>query len=192
MSERGGRITTSAAMAAGYPNSLLKLLVSEGAVELESRGVYALADVPLDDFAVMTLRWPKVIFSHGSALWLLGLSDRIPQAMEITCPQGYNAPALLEEYPGTRIRRQAPERYELGAAVVLTPTGTRARAYDAERCICDLLLDRRRGKADVQLFGDALRGYACNGKRDMPKLARYAEALGVAGELRNVMEVVQW
>ena len=192
MGERGGRITTSAAIAEGYPSSLLKLLVSEGAVELESRGVYALADVPLDDFAVIALRWPKAIFSNGCALWLLGLSDRVPQAMEVTCPQGYNAPALLEEYPGTRVRRQAPERYELGATTVLTPTGTRARAYDSERCICDLLLERRRGKADLQLFSDALRGYARSDKKNMPKLARYAEALGAADELRDLMEVVQW
>ena len=192
MGERGGRITTSAAMAEGYPSSLLKLLVTEGAVELESRGVYALADVPLDDFAVIALRWPKAIFSHGSALWLLGLSDRVPQAVEVTCPQGYNAPALLEEYPGTRIRRQVLERYELGTAVVLTPTGTKARAYDAERCICDLLLERRRGKADLQLFSDVIRGYARNGEKDMPKLARYADTLGVAGELRDLVEVVQW
>lgn len=192
MGERGGRITTSMAIAKGYPSSLLKLLASEGAVELESRGIYALADVPLDDFAVIALRWPKAIFSNGSALWLLGLSDRIPQAMEVTCPQGYNAPALLEEYPGMRIRRQAPERYELGATMVLTPTGTRARAYDTERCICDLLLERRKGKADLQLFGDVLRGYARNDKKDMPKLARYAEIIGVADELRYLMEVVQW
>ena len=192
MSERGGRITTSVAIAEGYSRSLLKLLMSEGAVELESRGVYALADVPLDDFAVIALRWPKVVFSNGSALWLLGISDRVPQAMEVTCPQGYNAPALLEEYPGTRIRRQAPERYELGATMVLTPTGTKARAYDVERCICDLLLERRRGKADLQLFGDALHGYARNKKKDLPKLARYAETLGVTAELRDLMEVVQW
>ena len=192
MGERGGRITTSAAIAKGYPSSLLKLLVSEGAVELESRGVYALADVPLDDFAVIALRWPKAVFSNGNALWLLGLSDRVPQAMEVTCPQGYNAPTLLEEYPKTRVRRQTPERYELGMTTVLTPTGTRARAYDAERCICDLLLERRRGKADLQLFSDALRGYARNRKKDMPKLARYAETLGVTDELRDLMEVVQW
>ena len=190
--DRGGRITTSAAMAEGYPSSLLKLLASEGAVVLESRGVYALADVPLDDFAVIALRWPKAIFSHGSALWLLGLSDRVPQAVEVTCPQGYNAPALLEEYPGTKIRRQAPERYELGTTVVLTPTGTKARAYDAERCICDLLLARRRSKVDLQLFSDVLRGYSRNDKKDMPKLARYADTLGVAGELRDLVEVVQW
>lgn len=192
MRERGGRITTSSAIAEGYSSSLLKLLVSEGSVELESRGVYALADVPLDDFAVIALRWPKAVFSNGSALWLLGISDRIPQAMEVTCPQGYNAPALLEEYPGTRIRRQVPERYELGATTVLTPTGTKALVYDLERCICDLLLERRRGKADLQLFSDALRGYARNGRKDMPKLARYAETLGVTGELRDMMEIVQW
>ena len=88
MSERGGRITTSAAIANGYPSSLLKLLMSEGAVELESRGVYALADVQLDDFAVIALRWPKAIFSNGCALWLLGLSDRVPQTNGSDLPTG--------------------------------------------------------------------------------------------------------
>ena len=44
--------------------------------------------------------------------------------------------------------------------------------------------------ADVPL--GALRGYARSDKKNMPKLARYAEALGAAGELRDLMEVVQW
>ena len=44
----------------------------------------------------------------------------------------------------------------------------------------------------MQLFSNALRGYARSDKKNMPKLSRYAEALGEAGELRDLMEVVQW
>ena len=71
MEARGGRITTKAAREAGFSNTLLALLEREGSVERETRGVYALTTVPLDTFAVIALRWPKAVFSHGSALYHL-------------------------------------------------------------------------------------------------------------------------
>lgn len=190
MEQHAGRITMSTALDAGYPRSLLKLLEDEGSVVCESRGVYALVSVPVDDFAVIALRWPKVVFSHGSALWLLGLSDRVPQIFELACPQGYHAPALLEEFPGTKMRGVAQGRFELGITQVSTPTGTLARVYNAERCICDLLRDWRGRKVDLQLFNNTLHSYMKSDNKDLQKLARYAEQLGVTKPLRDVMEVI--
>lgn len=190
MEARAGRITTKAAREAGYPNSLLELLVRKGLVERESRGVYALGDVPLDDFAVVALRWSRVVFSHGSALYLLGLSDRVPASLELSCPRGYRSPALFAEYPGTVVHNVPASVFELGRIRGSSPTGTPVWLYDAERCLCDLLVQRRRGTVDVQLLSDAINGYMGSRERNLPKLARYAEELGVASELRVYTEVM--
>lgn len=190
MERLGGRITTKAARDAGYPNSLLDLLLDEGAIKRESRGVYALVSVPLDDFAVLTLRWPRLVFSHGSALYLLGLSDRVPIALEVSCPRGYRSPALIAEYPGTTVHNVAPKNFGLGLTRGLSPTGTPVALYDAERCFCDMLVQRRRGRADLQLLSDVVNGYMRSESRNLPKLARYADALGVADELRVYTEVM--
>lgn len=190
MEARGGRITTKAAREAGFSNTLLALLEREGSVERETRGVYALTTAPLDTFAIIALRWPKAVFSHGSALYLHGLSDRVPGRMDVTCPQGYQSPALLEEFPDTRIHTSVGKRFELGVQEGLSPTGTPIRLYDPERCICDLLRQRRQGKAELQLFSNALNAYMRSKEKNLPKLARYADSLGLSDDLRRYTEVL--
>lgn len=88
------------------------------------------------------------------------------------------------------MRGCAPGRFELGIAQVHTPTETLARTYDAERCLCDLLRARRSGKADLQLFYDALHAYMKSAEKNLSKVARYAREFGVTDELRDVMEVL--
>ena len=55
------------------------------------------------------------MLSHGSALYLAGLSDRAPAAIDVAVPRGYNPRGLSQEYPDTKIHRFSPELYELGA-----------------------------------------------------------------------------
>ncbi|MGI6033010.1 MAG: type IV toxin-antitoxin system AbiEi family antitoxin domain-containing protein [Coriobacteriales bacterium] len=190
MKRRAGRITTRAARQAGYSNSLLTSLEADGAIELESRGVWALSDTPLDDFAVISLRWPRLIFSHDSALYLHGLADRAPSRYDVTCPQGYKAPAIFDEFPGIQVHACPLRLFDLGAIEGKSPTGTLIKLYDRERCICDLIVQRKRNKADGQTFAAALRGYMASKDRDLPKLARYAEKLGISRELRVYAEVL--
>ena len=190
IADNAGRITTGAAREAGFPNTLLSLLEREGAVELETRGVWALADTPLDDFAVVALRWPRLAFSHGSALYLNGLSDRVPSFLELRCPRGYRPTAIAREFPGLIVRTAMPDSFQLGLTNGTSPTGTPLKLYDSERCICDILLERRRGQADLQLLRDAVTGYMKSRSKDLPKLARYAKELGVQDELRVYTEVI--
>ena len=56
MEEHAGRITTKQARDAGFSSSMLQLLTFQDVVVRESRGVFTLADVPPDDFAVIALR----------------------------------------------------------------------------------------------------------------------------------------
>lgn len=190
MEANGGRATTGMARGAGFSSSMLQLLVAQGAAVKESRGVFALADTPLDDFAVIALRWPKVVFSYSSALYLHGLVDFIPGACEFSIPRGYKPDAILEEFPGCLIHYESPSTYQLGQAGGRSPSGTCLRLHDCERCICDVLLARKKGNADAQLMGQAMRSYFGSPVRDLPRLARYATAMGVSAELGIYLEVL--
>lgn len=132
----------------------------------------------------------KCVLSHGSALYLLGLSDRVPSVLDVTVPHGYNPKSLKSENPGIRIHRVSPELHSLGAAEVRTPAGNRVRSYDAERSVADVIKERSRGRADAQLVRDAIGGYFKMEGRDLSLLSRMCEAVGVRDELQTYLEVL--
>lgn len=189
MKDNGGSATSSEIRAAGYSPSLIDSLLGKGAIERETRGVYALIDVPIDDLSIIAKRWKRTIFSYGTALYLLGLSDRIPIRIDITFSRGYNPQGLIDEYPQCRIHYVPKDLVDLGLIQVKTSTGFIVPVYNAERCLCDLLKARRKGKVDIQLFNSTINGYFKGDGHDLHKLSRYAEKLGVGDELRRYTEV---
>ncbi len=190
MSERNGIATSSDLVGAGFSAGLVASLERSGTIERETRGVYVLPGTLLDDFAAISLRWRKCVFSHGSALYLHGLAPRMPARLEVTVPREYNASGLASENPGLVVRRAGKGTFELGLAEAASPSGVAVRAYDAERCICDVVAARGDDEIDMQLFSHALNAYFARTGGNTRKVESYAEALGVAGELRRYMEVL--
>ena len=64
-----------------------------------------------------------MIYSCGTALFLHGLSDRVPRMIDVTLPQGYNASRLKKDNPDLRIHYVKPELLGLGVEEVKTPQG---------------------------------------------------------------------
>lgn len=102
---------------------------------------------------------------HGSPLYLVGLLDRMPYALDVTAPHGCSPRALFREYPDARVRRGSPNIYELGITEVKSPGGTMVRAYRAERAVAELISQRSSVGADLQLVRDAVAGYFKRKKR---------------------------
>lgn len=175
---------------AGFSAGLIAALEKNGAIERENRGVYVTAGTILDEFARLQLRWNRCVFSHGSALYLHGLSDRLPFHLEVTVPREYNAASLAANNPGLIIYRANKATYPLGIAKVRSMSKVMVKAYDMERCICDLLAARRKDGVDIQLFAGAMDGYFKRTDKDIGKLNRYAKALGVSDELHRYTEVL--
>ena len=161
-----------------------------GAIDKLTRGVYCSADVFDDEFAAICARWKKCVLSHSSAPYLLGLSDRVPFSLEVTVPHGYNPKSLKDENPGICIHHVSPKLHSLGAIEVKTPMGNRARCYDVERSIADLIKERSRREVDAQLMHNAIGGYFKMDGRDLTRLAKMCEAVGVRDELQIYLEVL--
>ena len=71
-------ITTSQVLSLGYSKQLLTNYVKEGLLERCRHGVYTLPNAVHDDMYTLMLRSEKIVFSHDTALFLNGLSERTP------------------------------------------------------------------------------------------------------------------
>lgn len=132
--EDSGGIASAAQIAkAGFLPGSISYALESGAIDKLTRGVYCLPEVFDDEFAAISYRWSKCVLSHGSALYLAGLSDRVPAAIDVTVPRGYNPRGLTQEYPDTKIHSLSPELYELGIVKAKSPGGGTVKVYCAER-----------------------------------------------------------
>lgn len=74
----------------------------------------------------------------------------------------------------------------MGITTLKTPQGYEVRAYDLERCICDLIRDKK--NIDTQIYTQAMKEYfgnMCNPR----KIVKYARSFKVEQKIRTYMEV---
>ena len=74
----GGVATSGQLKKAGFTPGSIDYSLKCGLIDRLTRGVDCSMDMFEDDFAAVCARWKKSIISHGSALFLEGLSDRVP------------------------------------------------------------------------------------------------------------------
>lgn len=184
--ENNGVITTAQAVAIGFSRGSLKHLADTGRLEKSTRGVYNLPESWGDEFVELQGRFKKGIFSHGTALFLWGLTDQTPNTFQMTFPHGYNLCNVKAE--GVHCSQAGKGIYELGITEAVTPGGNKVRAYSVERTLCDIL--RGSSDTDVQLVTFAFKQYAERQKKDLPRLSEYAKRLHVEDKIRSYLEVL--
>ena len=138
-----------------------------------------------DDFYLLQQKYGRGIYSHDTALYLLGYSDRTPARYTMTFPKGYNAPSLKQE--DLIIKRVIPENYNFGIIEIQSPSGNPIRVYDLERTLCDIL---RGSGSDIQIVGAAMKRYAASKDKDIHKLMQYADQLRVKPKVLRYMEIL--
>lgn len=180
-----GTITTAQVTEAGLHRSVLQKLVDSGEVYRFGRGLYVQSSAWEDDLHLLQRRYGRGIYSHDTALYLLGYSDRTPAKYTMTFPKGYNAPSLKDA--NLMVKRAVPENYGFGATEIESPSGNPIRVYDLERTLCDVL---RGGGGDVQVIGEAMKRYAASRDKDIHKLMQYADRLRVKPKVLRYLELL--
>lgn len=183
--DKNGIITSHEVSDCGIHRSVLQELTASGEYYQAARGIYVREGEWEDEFFLLQQRYQRGIFSHATALYLYGYSDRVPLSFQMTFPKGYNSPSLKHE--NVLITRVTPENYTLGLSEICTPSGNTVRVYDLERSLCDVL----RGKGDdIQIVQAAMKKYALSTDRDINKLMTYAKQLRVEPKVKKYMEVL--
>lgn len=181
----GGYVTSRQVTQKGLHRSVLSELVKSGELVQCGRGIYMYEDNWEDEMYLLQQRYKRGIFSHATALYLLGYSERVPIKYHMTFPTRYNASSLKEE--NLTVTRVLDDKYELGIITLKSPMGNEVRTYDIERSLCDVL---RGSGDDIQVIQFAMKKYAASKKRDVNKLMRYAKILRVEPKVRKYMEIL--
>jgi predicted transcriptional regulator of viral defense system len=181
-----GIISASQRKSAGLSYMDLSRLVKSGELERVARGVYETADAPDDLLYIGQLRRPKIVYSHGTALYLHGLADRDPIKLSASVPAGYNTKALLND--GFKVFSVKPELYESDIIQLPTQHGHLVNTYSAERTVCDAV--RSRSRIDPEIVTTAVKRYAARRDKNIPQLMRTAGQFGAAKLIKTYMEVL--
>ena len=180
-----GTITVEEVTKAGLHRSVLQELVRNGELYRFGRGLYVQNCAWEDDFYLLQRKYGRGIYSHDTALYLLGYTDRTPAKYTMTFPKGYNALSLKQE--NLCVIRVVPENYEFGKIEIKSPSGNPIYVYDQERTLCDIL---RGSGSDIQIIGDAMKRYAASKDKNIHRLMQYAEQLRVKPKVLRYMEVL--
>ncbi len=186
LQQNNNMIKTSQVEELGFSRAVLSKYVKAGVLERSRQGVYILPDSVHDDMYTMMLRSEKIIFSHDTALFLNGLSERTPFEHSVTIPSNAVLSDVLRKDCNCYYIK--PELFELGMVRKKTSFGNEVRCYDAERTICDLL--RSRNRMDEETVISAIKNYAAYSDKNLNHLAAYAEKFRVAKILKQYMEVL--
>lgn len=179
-------ITTSQVLSLGYSKQLLTNYVKGGQLERRRHGVYTLPNAVHDDMYTLMLRSDKIVFSHDTALFLNGLSERTPFKHSVTIPSNTTLPNSIKGECTCFYVKQ--ELHDIGIIEKSTTFGNTVRCYNIERTICDFL--RCRNRCDEETVISAVKYYAIYDKKDLSLLSVYAKQFRVAKELKKYLEVL--
>lgn len=186
MKKNNNVITTSQVLQLGYSKALLTKYVKAGLLERSRHGVYSLPDAVNDDMYALMLRSSKIIFSHDTALFLNGLSERTPFRHTVTIPSDSALPASIKGECNCFYIK--PELHRLGMIEKKTTFGNNVRCYNMERTICDFL--RSRNRCDEETLISAVKNYAVFKDKNLSVLSDYAKRLRVEKSLKHYLEVL--
>lgn len=182
----GGIITTNMASNLGISKAMLSKLCKDTKIYRIAQGQYVLYDDLQDELLSISNRSSKIIFSHETALFLHGLSDRTPFEYTASVPTNYTASPTMRA--NCKFHYIKPDLYPLGKTELITPFGNMVPVYDLERTICDIV--RSRNKIGTETFLSALKLYAACPHKDLNKLNFYAQKLHVKTLMRQYLEVL--
>jgi len=186
LEQNNGVITASQVTAANIPRHYLKKMLDMKLLVKIDRGIYSKPEIWEDEMYVMQYKYSRGVFSHETALYIHGLTDRTPLKYIMTFPYGYHVKSLKQE--NVIIKKSVQDLYELGLTTGISPCGNPIRLYDVERTLCDIV--KGNNTCDIQIVNQAMKKYAKMPGKNIPKLFDYAAKVRVKPKILNYMEVL--
>lgn len=179
-------LSTEQLLDVGISKTTLTNYVRAGILERCRHGYYTMPDTIADDMYLIMLRSKHIIFSHETALFLNGLSERTPFIHALTIPNNAAIPATVKNQ--CKCFYVKPELHEIGLIEKPTTFGNLVRCYDPERTLCDIL--RSRNRMDEETVVAAIKSYSGYIDKNLYNLGEYAELFKVSKQVRRYMEVL--
>jgi len=184
--QHGGQLRLSEALARGFSRYQFYQLRDEGLIELLSRGLYRLADLPPvenPDLVAAASRFPHAVLCLISALDWHGITTQIPRQVHLAVARDARLPVL--EYPPVAGYRFSGRAFSEGIERVEVD-GITLQVYNPEKTLADCFKFRNRIGMDVVL--EALEFYRTRKTFRPGKLMEYARICRVANVMAPYVE----
>ena len=145
MNSNNGMLSTRMIEPLNISRQYLSIMENNNDIEKVSRGIYLSPSAFEDSYFSFQQKYKKAIFSHMNALYFYGMTEEFPYNYTVTVPQSYHVDTVNEK---CNVFYVSDDIYELGIVEIETPNGNKVRAYDKERCICNII--RSKGRMDSE------------------------------------------
>lgn len=162
---------------------VLYSLVQEGILNRIAHGIYASPEKDINEFWLMSEKYKKGIYSHNTALYFYGMTDRTPFRLDMTFPSNNRVNNEL-----LNVHYIKKEFYDLGQTEFELENDLIIKVYNLERTICDIIRDRN--KIDLQIFNTAINEYMKRKDKNLILLSEYAKKFKIDKILAQYMEVL--
>lgn len=186
MLQNNNVMTTGDLTQIGVSRTMLSRYVKAGLMQRVRQGTYTLSSEIHDDMYTMMLRSPHIIFSHETALFLNGLSDRTPFIQSLTIPSNASLPKSISGECNCFYVNEL--LYPLGVIECKTAFGNKVRCYNPERTVCDIV--RSRSRLDEETFVMAIRNYAKSQNKNLNLLTEYATKFRILKQITQIFEII--
>lgn len=186
LNNNNGFFTIGNALALGISKSEATQYIDKANLLKLTHGVYCSEDAWPDHLYVLQLRNKKIVFSHETALFFHGFSDRESFHPVVTVRRGYNASHLKKD--NIKVHTVISEWFPVGITTTETTAGNTINIYDKERCICDIIRDKK--NIDIQIFHTAINSYFRDREKNIHKLMEYASIFGIEDKVRQYTEIL--
>lgn len=186
--EAGGILTMSEAMTVGIHRRELYALRDRGELEVVSRGLYRLNDMPdpsLPDFIPVAKKIPHGVICLISALAFHEITTQIPHFVYVALPSQAHKPAIF--HPPMRYFWYSQKLLNTGVQEH-SIDGCTVMIFDVEKTLVDCVKFRNKIGMDVVL--EALKMYWHSRKTNLEKLFEYAKLFRVEKILKPIMETI--
>ncbi len=182
MEANNGMLSTRMIEPLNISRQYLSIMENNKDIERISRGIYLSPNAFEDSYFSFQQKYKKAIFSHMNALYFYGMTEEFPYNYTVTVPQSYHVDTVNEK---CNVFYVSDDIYEIGVVELETPNGNKVRAYDKERCICDII--RSKERMDFEQVKKTIKQYIKSNDKNIVKLSDYAKKMGVS---EKVMEMV--
>src|SRR6056297_905121 len=182
----GGQLRMSEAIERGISRYMLYKLRDTGVIELVSRGVYRLADLPPisnPDLVTVGLRFPNAVICLISALAYHEITTQIPHTVSVAVPRESRVPSL--GYPPLSVHRFTDLAFHSGIEKHKID-GVTVKIYSPEKTLADCFKFRNKLGMDVVL--EALKLYKARKNFNLQDLLKYAKVCRVEKVMQPYLE----
>lgn len=173
----------------GIHSSYIYELESEGIITKVKRGLFKLTEYSFEEeneLVEVSKIIPNGVVCLLSALSFYEFTTYNPWEYYVAVFRKSRTP-VISEYPPIKILYFSEKQYSIGLTTIEI-AGNEVKIYDREKTICDCV--RYRNKIGMDIFKEALKEYLKYKEKDLSKLMKYAENLGVKKVLKDYLEVL--